>query len=409
MRSPTTLPRTAVGIGVPLVLVALVIALARQDRATRKPPPDAFAGRETIVVALPDAASVAAGRGRRDPLAEIREAEDRARQAREELEGVGRELDERKRELERLRVEADTDARRSREELEKAQADLERKRGELEAVAQDADRRLKEAREEMQAMEQQRRAQLEAAAGAGVARGLGAGAAVPPGLDPRLARRGGVPPLVPEAALVAAAGARGVVPTVVQGQGPGVPPVPMPTTAAGAALQGQAELIDAQGRASLNSSQAAINARTAEAAALQNRLAATEVFFGQQRINRAARAEQAGPRITMAEAIRSAKAARPPRLDDLQLDRATGDIAWPRLLADPAYALEVAAVEQGFRERAAWGGSLGFAADGVLAAAIDTLAERLREDVARHPAGKYGEARVFLDSLRAAVEWYPYQ
>ncbi|MFM9058301.1 MAG: hypothetical protein ACKOSQ_04140 [Planctomycetaceae bacterium] len=410
MRSPTNALRIAVGLGVPLVLLVLVIAMARRERATCRPPPDAFAGRERLVVAVPEAAAAtaAAARGEIDPLADIRAAEDRARQTREDLEGVGRELEERKQELERLRADADADARRSRDEMEQTRRNLERKRDELEETARDAEKRLQVVRDEMQAMEQQRRAQLEAAAGAGVARGLNAGGPLPAGLDPRLARRAGVPRLVPDAAIVAAAGSRGAVPTVVQGQAPGAMPEAVPTTATGALLRAEAERVDAQGRASLNASQAAINARTADALALQNRLAAAEVFFEQRRMNRFARADEAGPRITMSQAIRAAAAARPPRLDDVQLDRVTGEIAWPRLLTDQAYAADVAEIERGFRERAAWGRSPGLAADAALEAALDALVERLRGDVSRHPAGRYGEARVFLDGLRDAVDWYPY-
>lgn len=411
MRSPRSPGRIGIRIALPLALVALLVAVARRDRQGSVRPPADRPDRERIVAVPRDVAVAAAAAAATgvppDALAEIRDAEARLNRAREDLDGVRRDIEARQGELERLRDDADADARRSREEMERARQDLEKRRDELEEAARDADRRLQAARDEMAAMERRRREQLEAAAGAGVARGLGAGMDVPAGLDPRLAQRGRMPPLVPDAAVVAAAGARGVVPTVVQGQ-PGMPAaLPQPATPGAAALRAQAETIDAEGRASLNSSQAAINARTAAMMALKERLVATEVFFERRRTNRAARAEEAGPRPSLEQVIRCAAAARPPRLDGVQLDRTTGDIAWPQVLTDPVYRELTDQVAAGFRERASWGGSPGFTADETLTAAIDALVDALRSNVSRYPSGRYGEARVFLDSLRAEVYGYP--
>lgn len=398
--------RTWLRVALPLAVLAALIAAVRRDRESRRRPPEAGAQRETLVAVPPDvAAAVAAAPA--DALAEIRTAEERLERTRRELEGVRVEIEARKRDLEGIRDEADADARRSREEMERARQDLEKQRGELEQAASDADRRLREAREAMEEMERQRRAQLEGVAAAGVARGLEGGAAVPPGFDPRLAGRR-APPLVPEAAVVAAAGSRGAVPTVVQGQGPMAAVPPAPTTATGAMLRGQAEMVDAQGRATLNSSQAAINARTAEALELQNRLAAAELFFERRRVNRAARAAEAGPRPSLERIVRYAAAEAPPALDGTRFDRETGDIAWPQPLTDATYAERTADVERRFREQAKWGGSPGPGEDAALVTAIDALIGQLRENVGRYRGGTYGRARTFLDSLRAEAERGPY-
>lgn len=337
--------RTMPWIALPLAILALLVVAVRRDRSGRVRPP-AAGGRETLVAELP-AETVSAAAARDDALADIREAEERLRRTRADLEGVRDEIEARRKDLERVRDDADAGARRSREELERARADLEEQRDSMEEAARDADRRLREAREGMEEMERQRRAQLEAAAGAGVARGLDAG--LPPGLDPRAMVRGGLPPMP-------------------QGSpGPGAFAVPP-----------------------------------------SGRMTAAEVFFERRRINRLARAAEAGPSPTMEQVVRYAAAAAQPRLDATQLDRTTGDIAWPAPLTEARYAERTGDVERRFRARAAWGGSLGPEDDAALVAAIDALVEQLRENVSRYPGGTYGKARTFLDSLRDEADGHPY-
>jgi hypothetical protein len=219
-------------------LIARLLLVASRDRqaGTR----DA-GGREIIRLPRPDAAGLG---GDELPVpADMREAADRlteaaaaADQARGKLEATQQELDRRKDELEQLRLDAEADSRRTRRQLDDARQELETRQAELEKAAAEAEERVASARKEM---EELARRQQEAAAQAGIARGLGRGprvdmAAVP---DPRRLRNPAFPRPLDNAAAVAAAGAAGRRREGGDGRGPGVG-----STVAGDLLRGQAEL-----------------------------------------------------------------------------------------------------------------------------------------------------------------------
>jgi hypothetical protein len=84
----------------------------------------------------------------------------------------------------------------------------------------------------------------------------------------------------------------------------------------------------------------------------------------------------------------------------LELDRATGDISWPRLLRDPNYDDLTSQIQARFHERLLLAGSFDPLAAADCTQAFDSLEARMRENVGRHPAGQYGRARTFLDGLR---------
>jgi hypothetical protein len=184
------------------------------------------------------------------------------------------------------------------------------------------------------------------------------------------------------------------------GGGQGPPAV----TVQGDILRGQAERIRAEGESALDTSTATINAETSRAMALDNRIRTAETFFEARRINRINRAFEAGPAITLDQAVRLASAGMPPRPSPLELDRATGDIGWPRLLAGPNYAELTSRIQRHFHHRLAIGGSVDFTAAADCLSAFDELAARLRGDADMHPAGQYGAARTFLDGLRLEYE-----
>jgi len=398
------MPGTLVGL---LLLLALmsVVGLARRDRHRRPHVPLII---ETRTLRLPVPRVDGLGGGPRPPLpgdipeaaARLDQAAAAADEARAGLEKTKRELERMQQELERkredfdgLRVDADARQKAAQQELAAAQRELETKRAEMEKAALEAEQRLAQARRDLEQVERRR---LDAAAQAGVARGMGRGPRLDMQVaaDPRRVRNPALPPFVANEAAVAAAGAAG------QRQAGGGGGRGFGTTVQGDILRGQAERIEAQGRYALDTSTAAINVETARAMGFDNRIRTVETFFEARRINRINRAYEAGPRATLDEVIRLAAKGLPPRPTGLQLDRATGDIAWPRLLRDPTYANLTSRIQRHFHDRSARGGSLDFSAAEDCDAAFAELTGRMRDNVRRHPAGEYGAARTFVDGLK---------
>lgn len=143
--------------------------------------------------------------------------------------------------------------------------------------------------------------------------------------------------------------------------------------------------------------------RTAAAAERRVIAARTELLrLETERVlrERRAAAEAAAESATMDQAARWAARALPPRPDARQLDQASGAITWPEVLRDDEYRDRTETVERCFRDRAAAGVPPGAELRRACDDALDDLVGRLRANVSRHPAGRYGDARTFLDGLR---------
>lgn len=386
----------------------VLLVLARRDRAARPVLPLSIDRR---TVRLSDA--VVPGVELPPPPAEMRQAAaeleraakaaDEARagleQTKTDLERTKETLEKQRREFEGLQVDADANAADTRRQLDEARAELEAKRKELEEASRDAEQRVAKAKRDL---EQLQEARLGAAAQAGIVQGLGRGRALDMKVapDPRRVRNPALPPFVPNEAAVAAAAAAGQRRAAVQPAAAAGGNGPVAATIQGDILRGQAERIRAEGEYAVDASTAAINAETARAMSLDNRIRTTETFFEARRINRINRAFEAGPAITLAEAVKLASVRLPPRPSPVEFDQATGDIGWPRLLTDPDYADLTARIQRHFHHRLAVGGSIDFKTAEDCEQAFDDLAIRFRDDARRHPAGQHGAARTFLDGLR---------
>jgi len=404
------IPNVFVEIMLLAALISLVVVV-RQDRQQRPYPPLVIDKR---TIRLPVLEVAPAGGGSRPPLpadipnaaAELQRAAEAANEARVGLERTKRRLEHLKQDLEGSRkkldaVRADANARQkaAQQELAEAQQKLEIKRAEMEKAARDAEQRLVKARQDLEVLEQQR---LAAGAQAGIAGGLGQGSTLEMQMrvDPRRVRNPALPRFAPNDAAVAAAG-----PRTAGGRGEAdekarVPGRLFSSTAHGDMLQGQAALVEAQGSYVLDSSKAAINAQTARAMSLDNHLRTAETFFEARRINRINRDYEAGPRASFDQIVRMAAAGSPPRPTNLQLDPATGDISWPRLLRDPIYASYTSRIQRHFHNRSARGGSFDFTEAEDCDAAFAELVGRMRDNVHRYPGGEYGAARTFVDGLK---------
>ncbi|MFM8985880.1 MAG: hypothetical protein ACKONH_07460 [Planctomycetia bacterium] len=171
------------------------------------------------------------------------------------------------------------------------------------------------------------------------------------------------------------------------------------STAGQAAAYGMSEMMRAQGYENLKNSEAAKNWEEAKTQEIQNRLRWTETYFEMRKVNREAKAAEQGPPVTQEQAIRMAKMAAPPRLGSTQLDPVTGHIEYPPVLMDDIYTDYRKRLDQLFADRAASGGSIQYGELREIQSTVSKFIDVLKQNVRSYPAGDYGRARTFLDSL----------
>jgi hypothetical protein len=171
------------------------------------------------------------------------------------------------------------------------------------------------------------------------------------------------------------------------------------STAGQAAAYGMSEMMRAQGYENLQNSEAAKNWEDAKTLEIQNRLRWTETYFEMRKENRDKRSAEAGPRVTQEQAIRMAKMAAPPRLGSTQLDPVTGHIEYPMILTDDGYKAYRDRLDSLFAHRAETGGSIQYSDYQAIHQTVSKFIDALKTRVKDYPAGDYGRARTFLDSL----------
>jgi hypothetical protein len=158
-------------------------------------------------------------------------------------------------------------------------------------------------------------------------------------------------------------------------------------------------MMRAQGYENLQNSEAAKNWEDAKTQEIQNRLRWTETYFEMRKVNREAKAAEQGPPVTQEQAIRMAKMAAPPRLGSTQLDPVTGHVEYPPVLMDDIYTEYRKRLDKFFADRAASGGSVQYGEMREFQSTVSQFIDVLKQNVKNYPAGDYGRARTFLDSL----------
>jgi hypothetical protein len=111
-------------------------------------------------------------------------------------------------------------------------------------------------------------------------------------------------------------------------------------------LRGWADLTRASGEYNYNTSLASINREEANRRRIENSVLYTQAYFDKQRINRQARAEKRGQRVTLEQVIHFNKSRLPGRLTDHEFHAATGRLAWPAILRAEPFAAEREAINQ---------------------------------------------------------------
>jgi hypothetical protein len=267
--------------------------------------------------------------------ADLKAAEKKVKDAQSDLEKKSAEMAETKREIEKLSAEANSKATKTREEIQESSDKLKIEREKLEQLGRDTEAKAKAAREDLERLEALRNEQRNAAQ-VGVLQGFGRGQTVDmqTHFDPRTQR--------------------------------------------GTSFHAPAT--------------------NPAAVAMDNRLRWTETFFEMRRINKAARAREAGPRPTMEQIV---KCGRGPRtLTILEVDPVTGDITWPLLLADPIYSEYTRLLQANFRQRADDGRITNQKQITAVRDTINEFKSELKANFANYSAGEYGKARNFLESLQ---------
>jgi hypothetical protein len=180
------------------------------------------------------------------------------------------------------------------------------------------------------------------------------------------------------------------------------------STPAESRLRGVAELVRATGQSQNNASRAAINLRTAEGKAIQNRIAAAraKVEIRQARID----AERL--KATYQQEIRKLRSerlallrTRPKRvaatLTAREFDKYTGEVQWPMAITHPIFAKQRTAVEQALKSKT----RMQKHADEKLTIAVDALRKAIGRNAQTLGYKKFASANNFTKRLQNQIRF----
>jgi hypothetical protein len=170
------------------------------------------------------------------------------------------------------------------------------------------------------------------------------------------------------------------------------------STAAEGYGRGLGDLIRSQGAYNLMNSQAAINATEAVRNDMQNREQWVNTYFQMRRDQRAAVAEERGPRLTAEDLARYAQLGKPKPLGPNQLDAVTGKIYWPRSLRTDQFASSRGILDELMVKRAHYGD---ISMEDLMKIREETnkMINQLNQKIRDIPPMEYTTAKQFLVSL----------
>lgn len=160
-----------------------------------------------------------------------------------------------------------------------------------------------------------------------------------------------------------------------------------------------ADVIRSAGAANLMDSVAAQNYEVARSQYLDNVLKSTETFFENRKMAKSYRDAERGPPLSREALYRMAKDSAPKRLSAGEFDPVTGDLSFPIVLQDPAFAESREKLQQLFKTRNESGGSLGLKAYMEIDAVAKQMQADLRARIRDFPPTDYVRAQDFLKSL----------
>jgi hypothetical protein len=169
-------------------------------------------------------------------------------------------------------------------------------------------------------------------------------------------------------------------------------------TPAGAAMNGLASVISAEGDYNLQSSAAAINLTEAEKNAIHNQQLGANTYFEMRAAWRAQRDAQRGPPPTVEQIARLAHYGVPRALTPDEFDTVSGRLNWPSALQQESFAADRAKIEEFFVTWAREGG-LNYVQQTQLREAINAMYDDLNAQINSLPPPVWAECRRFLRSL----------
>jgi hypothetical protein len=169
-------------------------------------------------------------------------------------------------------------------------------------------------------------------------------------------------------------------------------------TPAGAALNGLASVISAEGDYNQQSSVAAVNLTQAERNAIQNQPLAVNAYYEMRAAWRAQRDARRGPPPTVEQIARLAHYGVPRALTPSEFDSVSGRLNWPSALQQESFAADRAKIEEFFVTWARDGG-LSYAEQTQLREAINVMYDDLNTQIDSLPPWVWAECRRFLRSL----------
>ena len=173
-------------------------------------------------------------------------------------------------------------------------------------------------------------------------------------------------------------------------------------TAAGAALQGTAQVISAAGDYNLATSAAAVNATHAQSNAMRNQVQGVQTFYDMRDLGSVERGRERGPRATAEELARRARAAAPRALTANQMDPASGVLYWPAALQNAGFEAQRIALDE-YAVRWLKYGGLDYDDKAHVRENVNTMYVTLKSQIASMPPQDYVEGRAFLESLLYAT------
>jgi hypothetical protein len=174
------------------------------------------------------------------------------------------------------------------------------------------------------------------------------------------------------------------------------------STAAGSALTGMGNAISAQGDYNLSTSQAAINLSQAESMQIQNQQQYTDTYFQMRATNKAARAAEEGPRLTMEQITKIAHDGVPKPLAETQHDKTTGQLQWPSVLQQNEFAAQRASIDELMLKHATYG-FLSYPDQMSVRKQVDAMSSTLKGQIRQIPTTDYTESKSFLTSVAYAA------
>jgi hypothetical protein len=178
--------------------------------------------------------------------------------------------------------------------------------------------------------------------------------------------------------------------------------IPGGGTVEGSIEQGMASMMSAAGNYNLATSAAAVNLTQARKQDIVNRQNAVDAYFAMKETNRASRAAQQSPRLSEEQLVRLAAQAAPKPIDASELNPVTGQVAWPELLKAEVFRPERAIIDELLGRQAKYG-KLSIADHQRIGDALESMSDKLRDNIREVPSAQYIDTKNFLKSLIYSV------